>query len=307
MVLGPQGYVSIVEIIVYTPALIAAIIITSRHGFHRASGWIYTVILCALRIAGAICQLLTYTDHSEGLLQAALIIDSIGISPLLLATLGVLSRFADFVNSRGVQIFTVKQFRLVQVIITVGLILSIAGGTSGSSDSNGTVTVSGTSKAGIILYIVGFAGITYFFLLSSNYKSVVPRQERRSPIAVAIAWPLILTRLVYSALAVFVNNDTFSVVGGSVDVRAGMAVVEEFLVVLDYIILGFILRKLEPEEQGELANRAWKDKRDRGSNARSRDRHSTERRSRDRHSRDRHSRERRSRERRSQDRQNSSR
>lgn len=92
MVLGPQGYVSIVELIVYIPALVTAIIVTSRHGFHRASGWIYTVILCVVRIAGAICQLLSYTDHSDGLLKATLIIDSIGLSPLLLATLGVLSR-----------------------------------------------------------------------------------------------------------------------------------------------------------------------------------------------------------------------
>lgn len=89
----------------------------------------------------------------------------------------------------------------------------------------------------------------------------MPLQERHSPIAVAIAWPFILVRLIYSALAVFVNNDTFSVVGGKVSVRAAMAVIEEFLVVFDYLILGLMLHKLQPEEQGELANRAWKDRR----------------------------------------------
>ncbi|EHK22139.1 uncharacterized protein TRIVIDRAFT_221423 [Trichoderma virens Gv29-8] len=268
MVLGPQGYVSIVELIVYIPALVTAIIVTSRHGFHRASGWIYTVILCVVRIAGAICQLLSYTDHSDGLLKATLIIDSIGLSPLLLATLGVLSRFADFVNAKGTQIFGMKQFRLVQLLITLGLILSIAGGSDGSTDSDGNVTISGTSKAAIILLIVGFAGITYFFLLSSGYKTAAPRQERHSLVAVGIAWPLILVRLAYSALAIFVHNHTFSVVGGSVAVHAGMAVVEEFLVVLDYLILGFMLHKLEPEEQGELANRAWKNKKRTGNDRR---------------------------------------
>ena len=90
--LGPAGYVSIAELIVYIPALIVTAMVTSRHGAHRASGWIYTIILCAVRIAGAVCQLLTYHDKSEGLLKATLIMDSIGISPLLLATLGVLSR-----------------------------------------------------------------------------------------------------------------------------------------------------------------------------------------------------------------------
>lgn len=92
MAFDPASIVSIVEVIIYVPALLAAISICFRHGMHRASGWIYIVILCIVRIAGAICQLLTYKDHSQGLLQAMVIIDSIGISPLLLATLGIISR-----------------------------------------------------------------------------------------------------------------------------------------------------------------------------------------------------------------------
>jgi hypothetical protein len=92
MTLSAGGYVSIAELIVYIPALIAALVVTSRHGLHRASGWIYTIILCGVRIGGAVCQLLTYHDSSTGLLKAVIIMDSIGISPLLLATLGILSR-----------------------------------------------------------------------------------------------------------------------------------------------------------------------------------------------------------------------
>jgi hypothetical protein len=50
------------------------------------------VILSAIRIAGSICQLLTYNNPTEGLIKAMLIIESIGIAPLLLVVLGVLSR-----------------------------------------------------------------------------------------------------------------------------------------------------------------------------------------------------------------------
>ncbi|KAI0967309.1 hypothetical protein F4678DRAFT_465560 [Xylaria arbuscula] len=263
MAIGAEGYVSIVELIIYIPALIAAIMVCSRHGVHRASGWVYSVILCVVRIAGAVCQLLTYNNQSEGLLKATIIIDSIGISPLLLATLGVVSRFVDWINSRGEELFSTKQFRFVQLFITLGLILSIAGGSGGSSSEDNQVMVSDTSKAAIALYIIGFAGLTYFLLISSGYRNTVPTQERRSPIAVAIAWPFILTRLVYSVLAVTLHNSTFSIVGGSVGVRVALAVVEEFLVITDYLILGFSLRKLEPEQQGALANRAWKERRDR--------------------------------------------
>lgn len=170
----------------------------------------------------------------------------------------------DWINFRGTELFSTKQFRFVQVLITVGLILSIVGGTSGSSSNNGQVTVPGTSKAGIILYLVAFVGLTFFLLVSSSYRNTVPTQERRSAVAVAIAWPFILTRLIYSVLAVFLHNSTFSIIGGSVAVHVALAVVEEFLVVIDYLILGFSLRRLEPEQQGTLANRAWKGRRTRG-------------------------------------------
>jgi hypothetical protein len=87
-----SGWVSIAEIIVFVPSAIAALLVCSRHGFTRSSGFIYTLILSIIRIVGAICQLITYHDQSSGLLKAVIIIDSIGLGPLLLATLGMLSR-----------------------------------------------------------------------------------------------------------------------------------------------------------------------------------------------------------------------
>ena len=92
MKLNSAGYVSIAEIVVYIPLLLLAIVVCSRHGFSKSSGWIYTVVLSVIRIAGSACQLLTYTNHSASLLQWTMILDSVGVSPLLLATLGMLSR-----------------------------------------------------------------------------------------------------------------------------------------------------------------------------------------------------------------------
>lgn len=149
----------------------------------------------------------------------------------------------------------------MQLLISLGLILSIVGGTSGSPSDNGTIKVATTSKAGIILYIVALAAMIVFLFHSSGYKNSIPKQERRLPVAVALAIPFILVRLVYSALAVFLNDHLFSVVGGSVVVRVCMASIEEFIVVVIYLLLGFSLEKLEISEQGELATRAWKERR----------------------------------------------
>jgi hypothetical protein len=88
-----HGGVSIFELAVYLPAAVFAAIVCSRHGFGRSAGWVYTLILCVVRIVGACCQLATYHSETKGLIEAVLILDSIGVSPLLLATLGLLSRW----------------------------------------------------------------------------------------------------------------------------------------------------------------------------------------------------------------------
>ena len=92
MHLTPRAGVSIAELLIFTPSVLAAIVVCARHGFRRSSGWLHTLILCLVRIVGACCQLLTYHDDSAGLVKATIILDSVGVSPLLLATLGLLSR-----------------------------------------------------------------------------------------------------------------------------------------------------------------------------------------------------------------------
>ena len=92
MHLDKHGDVSIVELVVFIPCLILGFIVCHRHGFKRTSGWLFIVILSVIRIAGAVCQLLTYNHPTEGLIKATLILDSIGIAPLLLLILGILSR-----------------------------------------------------------------------------------------------------------------------------------------------------------------------------------------------------------------------
>jgi hypothetical protein len=88
-----EGGISILELIVYIPALVIGAFVCKRHGFGRSSGYIFTLILCLVRIVGACCQLATYHSETLGLLEAVVILESIGISPLLLATLGLLSHW----------------------------------------------------------------------------------------------------------------------------------------------------------------------------------------------------------------------
>lgn len=92
MGLDKQVGVSILELILYVPAISLAIYVCKRHSFHRVSGFIFTFLLCLVRILGACLQLASTQSPSEQLLRAVFVLESVGISPLLLATLGLLSR-----------------------------------------------------------------------------------------------------------------------------------------------------------------------------------------------------------------------
>ena len=106
-----------------------------------------------------------------------------------------------------------QQFHLIRIIILVALILFIVGATSvQSSPPTGSCL---TTKVGVILYLVAYAGILVTLLMVLRHHCSVPRQERRIGYAVALASPLILTRLIYSALAILSSNHLFSILDGS--------------------------------------------------------------------------------------------
>lgn len=133
-----------------------------------------------------------------------------------------------------------KHFRLAQLIFTGGLILSIVGGVNARvAASPGTL-----SQIAIVLYFLGLAACVFFEIpawASTAACGSVPASEHRAIYAVAAAVPLIFTRILFSALAVFLHDSTFSIVRGSTGVYVGMAVVEEVLVVVMYVTVGLQL------------------------------------------------------------------
>ncbi|KAJ4400377.1 hypothetical protein N0V91_008733 [Didymella pomorum] len=250
--------IALIDLIFFSPCLLLSVFVCFRHGFSKSSGWLYTLILCLVRIIGGICQFVSHSDQSAGLIQTILILDSVGLAPLLLATLGLLSRFIDFVNASSASRFTTRHFRLLHLVLLVATILAIAGGTNISVDSSGIYQIPTTSKVGVALYISGFAGIVLMFLLSLAQISVLPIKERRVPIAIGIALPFIAVRLLYSVLSVFLHNHLFSVANGSTAVRLGMAVIEEIVVVGIYVTLGLFVDKLNASTKGPISSRAKK-------------------------------------------------
>ncbi len=85
--------VAIAKLVYYAPALFVSLFVAYKHGFAREAGWVFLTIFCLIRIIGAGAQLGTINnDHPDTAYTIALITNVLGLSPLLLATLGVVAR-----------------------------------------------------------------------------------------------------------------------------------------------------------------------------------------------------------------------
>lgn len=73
-----------------------------------------------------------------------------------------------------------------------------------------------------------------------------------------MALPFILVRLVYSLLTVFLNDPDFNIVTGSAAILGTMATLEEIIVVVDYLIVGFWTPALPAGQRGPIMTRGNK-------------------------------------------------
>ena len=93
MTLTTREAIAVAELVVYIPAFAIALFVCFRQGFTRQLGFLYLVIFSAIRTAGAVVEILSQqnpTNTSDA--EWAGILSSIGLSPLLLASIGLLKR-----------------------------------------------------------------------------------------------------------------------------------------------------------------------------------------------------------------------
>jgi hypothetical protein len=95
--LSTQEYIAIAEICVYIPTFILTLIVVFRHGFKKQLGWIYLAIFCVVRLAGAGFKIESSNNPTNATdIEWAMILQSVGLSPLLMASLGLLKRVSVF-------------------------------------------------------------------------------------------------------------------------------------------------------------------------------------------------------------------
>jgi hypothetical protein len=83
--------IGIAEIIIFAPLCPITLYLSYRHSFFKQLAWLFLFLLCGLKIASGSLTI-SITNDPENVTEAvwAAILASIGLNPLLLATMGLL-------------------------------------------------------------------------------------------------------------------------------------------------------------------------------------------------------------------------
>jgi hypothetical protein len=230
-------------------------------------GWIYLAIFCLVRLAGAGFKIASTNNPTNVTdMEWSSILQSVGLSPLLMATLGLLKRVTDevsnhtrpssspFSSSSGVANLITKRAtansrrsRVIQVALlptTIALALCVVGGIDEANSSASEISEGEKlTKIGVIIFFLIY--ILLFSLVVITIKDVgnAPRGEKRVYLAVVGSLPLLAVRLLWSILATFLNNSDFSLRSGKPLIQLFMAVVEEFIIVCFYTLVGLTIER----------------------------------------------------------------
>jgi hypothetical protein len=243
MTINYRDGVSIGLIAAYLPALAIATYLSVHHGFNRSAGWMFLIIFCLARIIGASMLLATISAPNDtSLYTGYTILESIGLSPLMLAALGLLSRLLESIN-RTIQTISTRALKLIEIVIMVGFILAIVGGVNAGNtfSKTGNFTPSSLSKVGTVLFTLSYIALVLSTIVIAFSVQHTAHGEKRILTAVVISLPFLLVRLFYSIMSTFTTNINFNNMRGSVTIQLFVAFVEELAVVIVFETIGLTL------------------------------------------------------------------
>lgn len=238
--------VSVALLGMYTIFFVGAILLCLKHGFRKSAGWRYLLVLALVRIIGSCLRLATLSSPTnQGLYIGWMVLNGLGLGPLILILLGLLSRSFESMRRNGHDIVKPVFHRAIQVLMLVAIILLIVGGFNSkftvASNGSPQITYSEVSRVGNSLVILVYVLLCVEVLLAFVNRGYVAQGEHRLIFAVIFCLPFVLVRLVYSSMLVFLH------VHSTAWLMLAMEVAMEAVVVFVCQVLGFSLAR-EPDE-----------------------------------------------------------
>ncbi|KAF2457651.1 hypothetical protein BDY21DRAFT_30704 [Lineolata rhizophorae] len=255
MGLDQNGQLAAVVVAYFGVTFILSVFVCVRHGFARQQGWFYLALLSAVRIASGACEIAGEQDRDVSVLIAAGVLGSIGLIPLLLAALGLMTRVNDGMEDH--HRMKPRYFSIMHLIGLVTLILSIYGGVkmgdsdnpaNGGDDDESSKYRKVVSILLLVLYLL-IVGLTV--LCTIRLRHAFPG-DRSLVFAVLAALPFLLVRVIYSIIVAFSNiGSDFYILDVNIWAKAFMQYTMEFIIVAFLVAAGFATDKVKKAAVGE--------------------------------------------------------
>ncbi|KAF4978815.1 hypothetical protein FZEAL_4859 [Fusarium zealandicum] len=238
--------IAIAEIVLYSIFLIGALVLCKNHGFGRNAGWFYLIILSLARLIGSAFLLAAVNDPSNKSLYIGwLTLNGVGLGPLILTLLGLLSRCFDSMSRQGHVVVKPIYQRIIQVSMLMAMILLAIGGSKSSynlKEGAPKIQYSTESKVGIAFMIVVLVLLVGQTLLALRNQGYISQGERRLLIAIVASLPFVVVRLVYTCVLILGGHKQ------TVWMYLGAGIIMEMMVAFICEVVGFTLdKKPEPE------------------------------------------------------------
>ncbi|KAE9379548.1 hypothetical protein N431DRAFT_451397 [Stipitochalara longipes BDJ] len=237
---------SIFILIFYIVLLQPVTFIFYCHGLRSWLAWLPFQSLCFLRIVGSGIQLDTH--KTKTITIVALVLNNIGLAPLLLAAIGILheARAARNPNlRRKLECYLVIHFHIIIVVAMVLVIIGLVKITGNHPQESDTKL----PKVGVVIILVYWAtlvGGTIFSFRSSQCDRQAPAYRSGTKLlhGVTVALPFVGIREFGAVLSNFVTSRAFLT---SLPAKVCLSVIPEMIVIIILVTAGLAAHDIRGE------------------------------------------------------------
>ncbi|KAH8810730.1 hypothetical protein F5884DRAFT_875465 [Xylogone sp. PMI_703] len=229
MHLDASGWLWLVELVFFLIAIFPLTYCVFKHGWKGLLGWAYLEIFCILRIVSAAINI--SAENGGKVSTAVAAITRVGISPLLLAALGILHESGSSIQKEVNPVLRGWTF-LILHLITMGVLALVVNGNSASMEK---VKFAMLVFLSIWLVTLGLALLSFSYPRSNYGETLLIR-------SVLFALPSVGIRVLYSVLGAFNTSNTFNSSTGPIAVRVLLGVIEELSTVAIFAVAGILSR-----------------------------------------------------------------
>jgi len=241
--LDTRGDISAATIAFYVPVAALTLALTIRYGLRRDAGWIFLFVFSLVRIAGGALLVAAelVTPQKTSLYTAAYILQSVGLSTLLLATIGFIGLVGQHAFSESPKMS--RTLRLIGALTIAAMAIAIAGGVNQYSSKHSDVTTGRTlRRVASVIFAVAFVLIVIVHIASWSYRYVIMKHRRTLLVGISFALPFLGVRVAYGILSAWSAASPtlarFDAITGKWIFFLVMGLVMEYCVTLIYLLTG---------------------------------------------------------------------